>query len=214
MIQLSTNQTENLKAACYHAAKEVGNRTSRVNDVYLMQGYDSNNGAPGFTVATERPHRFSWLVASARWSKSKGDYVFVTNEFLTGEVKQVADRALGIGLVVGVAEYEAEVTPIIQGEDVKGLGSAYFKTERGAHLWAESQGPALKVLGVADIHPYAYASTAVGEACEKIGFDGIAWRVAYEYAPCPDEAYGETHGSDEQFMLEQQEAKDAQEVSE
>lgn len=196
ILNLTISKTEltELIEVVFGAAQQVGRRDFRRVNVYASMV----EGVTKFTttVGSNVPGFYSILIASARWSVSRMEYVISTNDFLScHEVVEVEHRgktrkfqvldmivdALDRGLSCGIEEFKAadEINQkiatlkdriLIQVHSSLG-GSAYFMEREDAELWAITEvGNKVVDWTVTEITP---ATGLEAEVAEKLGLDKL-----------------------------------------
>lgn len=157
-ISMNNDQLTDLIAYAFNAGRVVGRKDAKRANVYAVQ----KDGATQLvtTFNNEVPGFYSVLVASARWSTSRGEYVIVANEFLAKDIVEVwhLDKprawtivdlvvdALDRGVSTGVEEHDQAVAINQKAETVKERiilqttsafsNTAYFEEREDAELWA------------------------------------------------------------------------------
>lgn len=158
-ISMNNDQLTDLIAYAFNAGRVVGRKDAKRANVYAVQ----KDGATQLvtTFNNEVPGFYSVLVASARWSTSRGEYVIVANEFLAKDIVEVwhLDKprawtivdlvvdALDRGVSTGVEEHDQAVAINQKAETVEerivvmmnlmsGGVSAWFFDREDAELWA------------------------------------------------------------------------------
>jgi hypothetical protein len=159
-VNMSKDQITDLIAYAFNAGRVVGRKDARRANVYAVQKDGENRLVT--TCDNEIPGLYAVLVASARWSASRGEYVIAANGFLSADIIEVqhldkprkgtlldliAD-ALDRGVATGVQEHDQAVAINQKAETVNGRAllqlrgfsnTAFFEDREDAELWVHQE---------------------------------------------------------------------------
>lgn len=162
-ITISNEALEGLISSAFNAARQVGRREAKRANVYAVVNALPSGNQVDFQTTFDNhvPGFFAILIASARWSVSRGEYVVTANEFLTrdlvkvdhlgkersGTFYDVVVDALDRGVSKGVEEAKEAQAINEKAETVgdrivvlmnlmSGGRSAWFFDREDAELWA------------------------------------------------------------------------------